>query len=88
MIPLPNQRLSTGKHQSNQEKIKLETYYTLLALLREKGVRQSELANVLGYDRAYINRIIKGSQQPSVELKIKISKFFGVDSWTIWRGVS
>lgn len=57
---------------------------SLLTLMRESGLNQAELGHRVLKDRAYINRILRGTQEAPTMLKIKIAKVFGVDSRTIW----
>ena len=54
-------------------------------LLDSKKIIQQRLADALGFDKAYISRIIHGIEIPPHHVRIKIASYFGVDSSTIWR---
>ena len=75
---LLNQHTSTKIMKEKQN-------YVLLSLLKEKGMKQTNLADALGHDKAYVNRIIRGHQEPTIEIMIRIAKILNVDSRTIWR---
>lgn len=53
-------------------------------LLDQNGLRQIDLANKLGNDRAYIWRIINGIQDPPFHIKRKIAEILKTDSGVIW----
>ena len=57
----------------------------LKALLRTKGLNQSNLADVLNVDKALVSRIINSKEKPTIPMMIRIAKIFGVDSRTIWE---
>jgi len=65
-------------------KAQKNTNLVLLALLEEKGMHQTDLANSVFLDKAYINRIIHGREEAPEVLKIKIAKVLGVDSRVIF----
>lgn len=54
-------------------------------LLLQKKVKQQELADFLGVDKAYISRVVHGLQIPPLNTRLKIASFFGVDSCLIWQ---
>jgi putative transcriptional regulator len=47
-------------------------------LRKEKGLRQEDLANKLGVTRQTINAIENNKYDPTLELALKISIFFGL----------
>lgn len=59
-----------------------ETFKTLLL---ERGLKQQDLADGISYDKANISRIVNGLYIPDLDMRLKIAKFFGVDSSVIWR---
>lgn len=58
--------------------------HTLLDLIAAQGMKQSEFAFRIGVNRSFINRVIRGREQPTRDMMIKISKALGVDSRVIW----
>lgn len=58
--------------------------YNILTILKEKTMKQTELANALGVDKSYVNRIVRGKQKPTNEIMIKIAQKLGVDSRIIF----
>jgi hypothetical protein len=58
---------------------------TFDVLLLQKKVKQQELANFLGLDKAYISRMCNGLTIPPLAIRLKVAQFFGVDSVLIWR---
>ena len=73
------------KQLSSTKIMKEKLNYVLISLLKENGLKQTQLADSLGVDKSYVNRIIRGNQKPTDEMMIKIAKILGVDSRTIWR---
>lgn len=58
--------------------------HNILALLKEKTMKQTELANALGVDKSYVNRIVRGKQKPTNEIMIKIARILKTDSRVIF----
>ena len=56
----------------------------ILSLLKESGLKQTDLANRLSVDKSYINRIIHSKEEAPTLMKIKIAKALRVDSRVIW----
>lgn len=54
-------------------------------LLLERNLKQQNLADGISYDKANISRIVNGLYIPDLDMRLKIAKFFGVDSSLIWR---
>lgn len=54
-------------------------------LLLQKKIKQQELADSLGLDKAYISRMVNGLSIPPLRVRLKVAEFFGVDSVLIWR---
>lgn len=54
-------------------------------LLLQKKSKQQELADFCSVDKAYISRVVHGLQIPPLQMRLKISSFFRVDSSLIWR---
>ncbi len=54
-------------------------------LLLQKKCSQQDLADSLGFDKAFISRICNGKEIPVLKTRLKIAEFFGVDSSLIWR---
>ena len=65
-------------------KVQNRTNIVLLSLLKEKGLKQTDLANAVYLDKSYINRVIHGSEEAPEVLKIKIAKVLGVDSRVVF----
>jgi len=57
-------------------------------LLLQKKVRQQQLADFLGLDKAYISRMVNGLCIPPLRVRLKVAEFFGVDSVLIWRNLN
>jgi len=55
------------------------------ALLKERGLKWVEIYKPLGIDKADASRIRRGLVIPSLTLRIKIAKAFGVDTSVIWK---
>ena len=51
----------------------------LEALRKERGIRQEELAHILGVSRQTIGSLENGRYNPSILLAFRIARFF-------WRG--
>ena len=45
---------------------------------KEKGIRQDELARILGVSRQTISSLENGRYNPSIFLAFKIAKYFGL----------
>jgi len=58
--------------------------YNILTLLKEKTMKQTELANALGVDKSYVNRIVRGRQKPTNEIMIRIARILETDSRVIF----
>jgi plasmid maintenance system antidote protein VapI len=58
---------------------------TFDVLLLQKKVKQQELADYLGIDKAYVSRMCNGLTIPPLTVRLKVAQFFGVDSVLIWR---
>jgi plasmid maintenance system antidote protein VapI len=56
----------------------------LLGLIHKSGLNQAKFAWKIGMDRAYLTRIINGSQRCPLKFKLKISHLLGVDSRVIF----
>ena len=50
----------------------------LKALRRERGIRQEELARILGVSRQTIGSLENGRYNPSILLAFRIARFFGM----------
>ena len=50
----------------------------LEALRKERGIRQEELARILGVSRQTIGSLENGRYNPSILLAFRIARFFGV----------
>lgn len=50
----------------------------LEALRKERGIRQEELARVLGVSRQTIGSLENGRYNPSILLAFRIARFFGM----------
>ena len=50
----------------------------LEALRKEKGIRQEELAEILGVSRQTIGSLENGRYNPSIMLAFKIARFFNM----------
>ena len=55
------------------------------ALFNEHRKKRTELTNYMGWDKAMTSRIVNGREIPNIVTRIKISKFFGIDSSVIWE---
>ena len=55
------------------------------ALILERGEKTYDWYNNLKYDKGFASKVRRGLLIPKHEDRIKISKYFGVDSSTIWR---
>jgi len=53
-------------------------------LLLAKGLRQRDLVNLTGFDKADICRIVNGKIIPPLIWKLKIAKILDVDTSVIW----
>ncbi len=71
-------------NDSQPEKQRRDTNEALLTLLRDKCLKQTELAQKINVDKSYINRIIHNKEEAPILLKIKIAKVLGVDSRVIF----
>lgn len=60
------------------------TNLILVALLKEKGLKQTNLANLLGVDKSYVNRIVNNKERVPVSMMIRIAKILGVDSRVVF----
>ena len=54
-------------------------------LLLQKKSKQQDLADYLGVDKAYVSRMVHGLQIPPLRIRLKVAKFFQIDSSLIWR---
>lgn len=52
----------------------------LLALRKERGIGQNDLARILSLSNASISYWENGKQAPSAEVIFKLSRFFGVSA--------
>jgi transcriptional regulator with XRE-family HTH domain len=52
--------------------------YRILEIRKQKGFSQKDLSEVVEVDKAYISRVERGKQQPSVESLHKIATALGV----------
>lgn len=59
-------------------KIRFET------LLRHKAKTPQDLEYFLGMSRSYVNEMINGKLIPTLDVRIKVAKFFKTDTLTIW----
>lgn len=48
------------------------------AIRKERGIRQDELAKLLGVSRQTISSLETGRYNPSITLAYQVSKFFGM----------
>jgi len=70
-----------------KERIKTHTLQPIdiiKALLRERGLKQSEFARSIGMTRQSFHNYIRGEWRPPAQIKLKIAQGLGVDSSTIW----
>lgn len=51
---------------------------TILAWLRKNKMTQKELSQKLGYSPQYVNTIVKGSENLTLETIVKIEKILGI----------
>lgn len=56
--------------------MKYLTQNKLAECLAGKGIRQSQLARRLGLSRAHVSRLAAGGVQPSIELALKLARYF------------
>jgi len=54
-------------------------------LLEQNKLRQIDLANKLGVDKAYICRIVNGKEEPIFLMKLKIAEILKTDTGIIWE---
>lgn len=57
----------------------------LQTLIKAKGLSESEFYNSLGLSKQYWYWLSWGLWEPTIELKVKISKALGTDSCVIWK---
>lgn len=62
----------------NSDKLKIAFGKVLLSLRSEKGLSQQELGDSCELERAYISRIERGLQLPSLTVIFKISSYFQI----------
>lgn len=48
-------------------------------LRRQKGLKQEELADLLGVSRQTIGSLENGRYNPSIQLAFKVAKYFGLN---------
>lgn len=53
-------------------------------LLKHNKLRQTDLANLLSVDKAYICRIVNGKENPPLIMKLKIAEVLKTDTGVIW----
>lgn len=53
-------------------------------LLRERALKQSELASEIGLTRQALNNYLRGFWIPTTQIKIKVARALNVDSSVIW----
>lgn len=54
------------------------TYPSLAAYLDDTGMTQAELATKLGFSQAYISKLVRRLQQPTLDEALRISREVGV----------
>jgi DNA-binding XRE family transcriptional regulator len=59
-------------------------YNRFKALLLDRQICQSELASLIGVDKAYVSRMVHGIYNPPNDMKIKVAVKLGTDSRVIW----
>lgn len=57
---------------------------TVKVLLKERGMKQSHLADKIGIARQTLHHYLSGYWGATVEMKVRISRELGVDSSVIW----
>ncbi len=62
----------------NSDKLRIAFGKALLNLRKENGVSQQELGDSCEVERAYISRIERGLQLPSLTVIFKLSSFFKI----------
>ena len=53
-------------------------------LLRERAMKQTDLASKIGLDKSSLNNYLSGRFACPTQIKLKISQALGVDSAVIW----
>lgn len=48
----------------------------ILAICKEKGISQKQMANAMGIERQYLNNVINGHKLPSIDLLGKIARHY------------
>ncbi len=76
-----NEKIHPETVDSSFQSVIKSRFETLLA---QNGMRQIDLANELGTDKAYIWRIINGVQDPPFHIKRKIAEILKTDTGVIW----
>ncbi len=67
-----------------RESKKLSPEQMIEALLRERNIKKSNLANMIGLQRQSLNHYLHGFWPIPTSTKIKIAQALGVDSSIIW----
>lgn len=67
-----------------ESKQKLSVKQIILALLRERAWKQTQLADKIGMSRQGLNNYISGRWFCPTQIKIRIAQALGVDSSVIW----
>lgn len=83
---MDNSNLNSNNACRGVERSWKEELHTIFeTLFLEKKCLQQDLADYLGIDKSYISRMVWGKEFPPLRLRLKIAKFFDLDSCLIWR---
>lgn len=75
----------SNEDKEQQTKVTNEPNFVLDRLVKEKYKSKAAFAEELGITRQMLYKVINGTKEPSIALKIRIAKHLGVDSLTLWR---
>lgn len=67
-----------------ESKKTLSPYDVIIILLRERGMKQVDLADLIGLSRQGLNNYIRGRWAVPISIKLKIAQALQVDSAVIW----
>lgn len=68
--------------------MKRRTYPNLATYLEETGTTQAELAERLGLSQGYLSRLIRGLQQPTLDLALVIARMTRIPIESLVRAES
>lgn len=64
----------------------MRTYSSLQAFIEATGTTQETLAHELGISQGYMSKLVRGLQQPRLDLALKIHDRYGVALDSLLKG--